>query len=49
MQESCAACDMPLDETRRTVTIGGKAVEVCCEECAVALREARLSIDGEQS
>lgn len=45
MQDTCAACDTPLDETRRTVTIGGKAVEVCCEDCATALREARSSID----
>jgi hypothetical protein len=47
MQDSCAACDTPLDETRRTVTIGGKTVEVCCEECAIALREARSAIDSE--
>ena len=47
MQDSCAACDTPLDETRRTVTIGGKTVEVCCEECAIALREARSAIDRE--
>jgi hypothetical protein len=37
---TCAACDCELDATAITVTIGGKAVEVCCEECARKLREA---------
>lgn len=48
MLDTCAACDTPLDESRRTVTIGGRAVEVCCDECATALNEARRAID-EQS
>lgn len=39
-KETCAACDYELDENRITVTIGGKTVEVCCEECAEKLREA---------
>ena len=44
MKEStCAACDCELDETRIAVKIGGKTVEVCCEECAEALREAEAS------
>ncbi len=47
--DSCAACDIPLDDARRTVTIGGKGVEVCCEECAIALREARSAIDPDET
>lgn len=41
--KTCAACDYPLDDNAITVTIGGKAVEVCCEECAIALGEAKAS------
>jgi hypothetical protein len=40
-EKSCAACDCKLDETAITVTIGGYTVEVCCEECARTLREAK--------
>jgi hypothetical protein len=39
--QTCAACDYPLDENAIQVTIGGRSVEVCCEECAHKLREAR--------
>jgi len=42
-EKSCAACDCKLDETAITVTIGGHVVEVCCEECAQSLREAKAS------
>lgn len=42
-EKTCAACDCPLDENAITVRIGGQAVEVCCEECAVKLREAYAS------
>jgi hypothetical protein len=38
--KTCAACDCELDATAIEVTIGGRAVEVCCEECARNLREA---------
>ena len=38
-----AACDCELYETRIAVKIGGKTVEVCCEECAEALREAEAA------
>jgi hypothetical protein len=41
--KTCAACDYALDANAITVTIGGKTVEVCCEECAQALREAQAS------
>ncbi|OBZ95404.1 hypothetical protein ADU59_12600 [Pararhizobium polonicum] len=45
MQENtCAACDCELDASRIAVKIGGKTVEVCCEECAQALREADAAI-----
>lgn len=35
-----AACDCALDETSFKIRIGGKAVEVCCDECPVKLKEA---------
>ena len=39
--KTCAACDYPLTpENTIKVTVGGKEVEVCCEECATKLREA---------
>ena len=41
--QTCAACDSVLDDKRISVTIGGKTVEVCCEECAQTLREAQAS------
>jgi hypothetical protein len=44
MQEkTCAACDCALDENAIQVKIGGKTVEVCCEECAQKLREAHIA------
>ncbi len=42
-EDTCAACDCELDDTRIAVKIGGKTVEVCCEECAIALREAEAA------
>ena len=44
--QTCAACDYVLDDKRISVTIGGKTVEVCCEECAQTLREAQASAAG---
>ena len=38
--KTCAACDCTLDANPIKVKIGGKSVEVCCDECAVKLREA---------
>jgi RNase P subunit RPR2 len=39
--KTCAACDYPLEPNSTIeVKIGGKTVEVCCEECATKLREA---------
>jgi hypothetical protein len=40
---SCAACDCKLDVNRIRVKIGGKTVEVCCDECAQKLKEAHAS------
>jgi hypothetical protein len=42
-ERTCAACDYKLDENAIKVTIGGKAIEVCCEECAQKLMEAHAS------
>ncbi|MGJ7901771.1 hypothetical protein [Lysobacter sp. 1R34A] len=39
-EKTCAACDCPLDENTYQVKIGGKAVEVCCDDCARKLKEA---------
>lgn len=42
-EKTCAACDCKLDEKSITVTIGGRTVEACCEECAQKLKEAHAS------
>jgi hypothetical protein len=42
-ERSCAACDCALDADAIKVTIGGRVVEVCCEDCAERLREAKAS------
>ncbi len=46
-EKTCAACDCKLEDTVITVSIGGKTVEVCCEECATALKEAKASVAAE--
>jgi len=40
---TCAACDCKLDVNRIKVKIGGKPVEVCCDECSQKLKEAHAS------
>ena len=45
-ENTCAACDCALDANAIKVTIGGKTVEVCCEECAQKLREAITTADA---
>jgi len=40
-EKTCAACDAELDADPIKVEIGGQAVEVCCEDCARKLKEAR--------
>ena len=44
--KTCAACDCELDANAIKVKVGGKTVEVCCEECAIALNEAGASVVG---
>jgi hypothetical protein len=39
-ENTCAACDCELDASSVSVTLGGKTVEVCCDECAAKLRES---------
>jgi len=43
VESSCAACDCKLDGTSFKVKIGGKTVEVCCDDCARKLKEAHVS------
>ncbi|XAZ24640.1 hypothetical protein LVY75_15690 [Sinorhizobium sp. B11] len=40
---TCAACDCELGADAISVKLGGKTVEVCCEECAQALGEAEAA------
>jgi pimeloyl-ACP methyl ester carboxylesterase len=42
-EKTCAACDCDLDANSIKVKIGGKTVEVCCDECARKLKEAHAS------
>lgn len=42
-EKTCAACDCKLDESAIKVKLGGKTVEVCCDECARQLKEAHNS------
>jgi hypothetical protein len=37
--KTCAACDYELDLNAINVTVGGKTVEVCCDECAQKLKD----------
>jgi hypothetical protein len=39
-EKTCAACDCKIEGEAIRVTVGGKTVEVCCEECAKVLNEA---------
>jgi hypothetical protein len=43
IERTCAACDYKLDDNAIKVTIGGRIVEVCCNECAEKLQEAKTS------
>jgi hypothetical protein len=42
-EKTCAACDCKLNEDVIKVKIGGKTVEVCCDDCAKKLKEASSS------
>jgi UrcA family protein len=48
-ERTCAACDCKLEGDPIQVRIGGKAVEVCCEDCALKLREAQASTGDSRS
>jgi hypothetical protein len=43
VETTCAACDCKLDVNPIKVKIGGKTVEVCCDDCARKLKEAHVS------
>jgi hypothetical protein len=43
VETTCAACDCKLDVNSIKIAIGGKTVEVCCDECAQKLKEAHVS------
>jgi len=43
MAKTCAACDCELDASAIKVTVGGKTVDVCCEDCARKLKDAEGS------
>lgn len=42
--QTCAACDGKLEGDAIKVNVGSEAVEVCCEDCAKALKEAQAAI-----
>jgi hypothetical protein len=46
--KTCAACDCELDGNAIEVKVGGNTVEVCCEACARALKEADASASNDQ-
>jgi len=46
--KTCAACDCELDAGAIKVKIGGNTVEVCCEQCAQALKEADATTSGKR-
>jgi hypothetical protein len=43
MARTRAACECALDANTIKVTVGGKTVEVCCDDCARKLKEAQAS------
>src|SRR5689334_9138497 len=42
-ERTCAACDCVLDANPIKVKVGGKTVEVCCDDCARKLNESQAS------
>jgi hypothetical protein len=42
-EKTCAACDCKLVGDSIKVEIGGRTVEVCCDDCAQRLKEANAS------
>lgn len=47
--KTCAACDCELDANAIKVKVGGNTVEVCCEQCAKALKEADASASAKDA
>ena len=47
-RKTCAACDCELDANAIKVTVGGKSVEVCCDDCAQKLNEAQEKLNEAQ-
>jgi hypothetical protein len=47
-EKTCAACDYQLDGNAIQVTVGGRTVEVCCEDCARKLKEADASASAQR-
>jgi hypothetical protein len=45
-ETTCAACDCRIEGEATQVNVGGKAVAVCCDECATALREAQAATNS---
>jgi hypothetical protein len=39
-EKTCAACDCDLDASSIKVKVGGRIVEVCCDECAQKLNDS---------
>jgi hypothetical protein len=48
IERTCAACDCKLDGDVISVKVGGRTVEVCCDACAAALKEANASAAGKE-
>jgi ribosome-binding protein aMBF1 (putative translation factor) len=48
-ERTCAACDCKLEGDSIKVTIGGRTVEVCCDDCAHKLNEADASRAAKRS
>ena len=44
---TCAACDCELGAETIKVRVGGRTVEVCCEDCARLLGEAQANLSKE--
>ena len=42
-ENTCAACDCALDANSIKITVGGRTVEVCCDDCARTLKEAHAT------
>lgn len=46
-EKTCAACDCPLSNEAISVNVNGRTVEVCCEDCAIALKEVVVADKAE--